>query len=84
MFREKVQIKEVVTHDFHELVRIAGLEGELKARVTDRTFSESWDIVTAWDVASRYQQRTEVEARALLAAIRDQQNGVLPWLRTYW
>ena len=72
VFREKVQIREVTTHDFHELARIAGLEDELRLRATDRSFQENWDITTAWDVASRYQQKTEAEARAL------------PWLNTFW
>ena len=84
VFREKVQIKEVVTHDFHELARIAGLEGELRRRATDGAFQDNWDTATGWDVASRYQQKSEAEARSLLTAIRDQDNGVLPWLTTFW
>jgi hypothetical protein len=40
--------------------------------------------VNAWKVTSRYEAKTETEARALFAAITDKPHGVMIWIRTYW
>jgi hypothetical protein len=47
-------------------------------------FVTNWKTVIAWKPASRYESKSEAEARALYAAITDEPNGVLRWIRNYW
>lgn len=47
-------------------------------------FAAYWSVVYRWDVSSRYTTTTEAEARELVAAITDINDGILPWLRNYW
>jgi HEPN domain-containing protein len=97
VFEEKWKAQECLTHDFEELVRLAGLNGELNARLAASAaaavseggppggaFTDNWLTVIEWKVESRYLPRTEVEARELYAAIADKPDGVLAWIKNYW
>jgi HEPN domain-containing protein len=77
------------THEFLALIRTAGLEEELNAKLKEsgaagREFVDNWEIVNQWRVTSRYEAKTEDEARKLLAAITDKPHGVLKWIQNYW
>jgi HEPN domain-containing protein len=86
---EAKKVDDCRTHDFEKLVRIAGMRDELNSRLrasavaADR-FADNWKIVNAWKVTSRYEAKTETDARELLAAITDKPHGVIAWIRTYW
>ena len=96
VFEEKWKAQDCLTHDFRELVRLAGLENELNAKAARAAanapsggpagglFNAFWSIVSSWNVSARYQSRTEPEAKALYEAITHQSEGVLPWLQNYW
>lgn len=76
-------------HRAEKLIELAGLTNELKARldasrIAGDMFRSNWGTVAAWDPESRYQSKTEVEARDLFAAITDMPDGVLRWLKNYW
>jgi len=48
---------------------------------------ENWQIVGSWSIDLRYLDPAEAlkkDVKAFLDAIDDPDNGVLPWLRTYW
>lgn len=89
VFEEKWKAQECLTHDFGELIRLAGLNDELNTRLkasatTGGEFDKHWGTVFSWNVTSRYKPNTETEARELFTAITDDPDGVLPWLRNYW
>jgi hypothetical protein len=77
------------THDFPRLIKFAGLLDDLNNRLKESVrvedaFVRNWDIVKAWKVDSRYDPKTEVDARKLYCAITDEPDGVLKWIRNYW
>ena len=90
VFRDKVKIDECRTHEFKKLIDLSGLSSELADHVAASSafggsFSANWEIVKVWKVDDRYSlSKTEGEAKALLAAITDQPDGVLEWIMKYW
>lgn len=84
-FPDRRRVNDSYTHDLEQLVRVAGLAKSLEARAeADPSFRENWGVVKDWAEASRYASRSLGEASGLLAAIADDDHGVLPWLREYW
>lgn len=73
------------THDIGDLEKIANLTGPraLNAQA-DPAFELNWKVVTNWNESSRYAIWTETQARELYEAVTNANNGVLPWLRTFW
>ena len=89
VFEEKWNARDCLTHDFEDLIHIAGLTNELNARraassASNDQFNSNWTTVLGWDVTSRYASRTEAEAKDLFAAITHKPDGVLRWLKDYW
>jgi hypothetical protein len=89
VFEEKWEAKGCLTHEFAKLVHLAGLTDQLYADLkassaAGREFATNWRTAEAWTVSSRYEARTEAEAKGLYAAIADEPHGVLRWTRTYW
>lgn len=73
------------THDFGELIKLAGLTTELNARLAaSAAFVGHWGTATQWKETSRYEAKSEVEARSLIEAITNDPDGVLRWIRNYW
>jgi HEPN domain-containing protein len=73
------------THDFTQLLKLAGLPAThgtaLRANPALLAF---WTMVKDWSEASRYQEKTEVEAKALYEAITNNPDGVFEWIRQHW
>lgn len=89
VFQDKVKIDDCLTHEFNKLVQIAGLRDllndNLKASAAGGgEFVANWDMVGQWKVTSRYDAKTEKEAKELYAAIADEPHGVLRWIKNYW
>jgi HEPN domain-containing protein len=85
VFEEKWNARDCLTHDFNELIRLAGLVNERNARrAASAVFDGNWITVEKWKVTSRYASKTEAEARDLFAAITHNPDGVLRWLKNYW
>lgn len=75
-------MKDILTHDFDRLVRLARLTDALRSREDEEPqFAARWRIVGEWDEQSRYQFRGLDEAKALVEAIEHAEYGVLQWLR---
>jgi HEPN domain-containing protein len=73
------------THDFEQLVFLAGLKGERDNDVrADPVLSEHWTIVKDWKETSRYQRKTRTQAQALFQAITNSKHGVLTWIKFRW
>ncbi len=85
VFQEKWKAQECLTHEFNELIRLAGLKTELtSAHAANQGFVNRWAKVARWDVTTRYQHRTQAEAEELYEAVTNDPDGVLKWLRNYW
>jgi hypothetical protein len=89
VFQEKVKVDDCLTHDFGRLIQLAGLTDDLNANQAasaagNGAFVGHWGTVTQWKVTSRYEPKTEVEAKNLYDAITQEPDGVLKWLQNYW
>jgi hypothetical protein len=77
------------THDFTRLIQIAGMSSILgqqlavSAKANDG-FLQNWETTKVWVVDSRYAAKTELEAKKLYAAITDEPNGILKWIKNHW
>ena len=89
VFGEKWEAKQCLTHDFTKLVDLAGLTDQHTADLRamraagEEEFAVNWETAKKWTVSSRYEAKTEAEARQLYAAIADEPHGVLRWVRMY-
>jgi HEPN domain-containing protein len=83
-FPEKARVLQSYSHSLRELLRVAELDGVM---VTDSgsipALGQNWKAAQEWDEASRYEEWTQAEAKAMLTAISGE-NGVLPWLARHW
>ena len=89
VFQDKVRIDECLIHDFGKLIQLAGLTDELNTNLASSAaaggvFVANWTVAAQWKVTSRYESRTEAEARQLFDAIVQVPDGVLPWVQKYW
>lgn len=77
---DKKYINDVYTHDFEDLLKLAGLTDDLK-KASDE-IKVSWSVANQWSEKRRYQTGIDQEsAEALLNAIDDVNHGVLAWLK---
>jgi hypothetical protein len=89
VFEERWKAQDCLTHDFGELTRLAGLTDALNnrlavsARVGD-LFIAHWGRALQWKVASRYESKTEADAKDLFSAITHTPDRVMEWIRNYW
>jgi HEPN domain-containing protein len=88
--KAKEYLDDCRTHDFSAILRVAGMQKELDEKHKDFSpagdeFRDNWKVVKGWKVESRYDPtKSEAEARTLIAAITDEPNGVMIWIRNYW
>ena len=88
-FKNKTIREIFFRHNFVELVRLAGLMGELNSHiqssgVAGSAFVGYWATVKDWKETSRYEANIETEARSLFEAVENQPDGVLQWIWNYW
>ncbi len=82
---EKQLVLDFYTHRLADLVKVAGLQQELKQKIADsRDFRRNWLLVQDWSPDSRYAVPSRSSALNLYNAISDRKDGVLPWLQQYW
>jgi HEPN domain-containing protein len=73
------------THNLVDLVKMAGLEQEFgKARGEDPTLDGFWVVTQTWRETSRYEEKSEAEAKALFEAVSNETHGVFRWIRDHW
>jgi len=79
------QLADCWTHDLVKLVNLAGLDAEFGvARAANPTLGGYWGIVKDWKETSRYEDKTEVEARELYEAVTHNPDGVFRWIQSRW
>lgn len=86
---ETKDVRDCRTHDFSKLIRLAGMNDDLTAKLKESNeqkdqFAENWGITATWTVDSRYRTATEAETIKLFNAIADEPHGVLIWIQNYW
>ena len=73
------------THDLVQLMDLASLTTDFgEARSVNPLLDDHWAVVKDWQEISRYEQKTEKEARELFKAITIVPDGVLPWIQSRW
>jgi len=79
------RLAECFTHDLVKLVGLAGLEAEFgTARSANPALGVYWGTVKDWKETSRYELKTEAEAKAIYEAVSHDPDGVYQWIRTRW
>ncbi len=82
---DKQFINQCHTHDIADLVRLADLELERRADVAvNAVRARNWEIVNYWSERDRYGRHSEAKAKAMIDAVTDTTNGVLPWIKARW
>lgn len=82
---DKRLVNDLYTHKLRELVGVAGLAGaRLEEQRRDPDFADHWDVVLNWSEEARYTEKSEVDARAMRAAVLDADHGVMRWVRQHW
>jgi len=72
-------------HDLEKLFKAAKLEADFGiARGANPALERYWDTVKRWKETSRYQQKGQLEAEALVQAINHDPDGVMKWIRDHW
>ena len=85
IFIDKRFSEKCFTHRLIDLIQLGDLKQALEDRLkTEARFALFWALVAGWTELSRSQQKSEADARGLLAAIVAPSDGVLTWIRTYW
>lgn len=84
IFVDKKFAERCWTHDFFALVVQADLKQQWDLAVgMNAAFLGYWGIAGSWTERSRYESKTEFEARSLYEAITHA-DGVFPWIQTHW
>ena len=73
-------------HKLGALVELAGLQSALDAEMRRvKAFRDNWMVVKDWREDARYEAKiAKNQAEDLYAAITDDPNRVLSWLKNYW
>jgi len=84
-FPELEIVKDSFTHDLKKLVRIAGLDPNLRSQMSiDTTFASNWAIVKDWNSEARYKTYNYTQAQELIYSITSRRSGILKWIRQHW
>jgi hypothetical protein len=85
IFQDKRFSERCFTHKLTELIDLSGLKKDHESLLkANPVLAGNWGVAKNWTEASRYQQKTEKEARELIEAVTNEPDGVLRWIRTNW
>ena len=80
-YPDDAKFKQVyLTHDFDVLLKLSGLENELKTG--DPSLFTDWSIVTGWNPIMRYQVmgKTKKDIRTMMVSLFN----IFRWIKTKW
>jgi hypothetical protein len=78
-------VQKIYSHNLEELLGLAGLSEAFRSdRAANPALAGSWGVVKDWNEQSRYQLWDAVSAAVLIEAIKDEQSGVLTWLKKHF
>jgi hypothetical protein len=81
----KKELVDCWTHDLVKLVHLAGMDAEFgDACGVNPALEKFWGLTKEWEETSRYDEKTEAEAKALYEAVSHNPNGVFQWIRSRW
>jgi HEPN domain-containing protein len=84
-FPDKKRVDSSHSHDFAQLIRVAGLEDEHRERLrSDADFDANWEIVKRWSEQSRHRWNGRESAQALVSAVSNRRHGVISWIKLHW
>ena len=73
------------THDLVQLMTLAGLTADFGVACgANPQLNVYWGVAKDWQETSRYERKTEAEARDLFQAITNVPDGVLTWIQSRW
>jgi hypothetical protein len=79
------QVRKFYVHKLTELMILSQLAPLLEVAVrANPSLKDRWSIVQRWSEDSRYERRDSTSAEAVLKAIEDGSEGILPWIRLHW
>ena len=85
IFEDKKYAEKCWTHDLETLVRQAGLAVERDRDAgANLNLDRNWQIAKDWSESSRYRLSTQLQAEKLFAAMDDNTDGVLQWVKNFW
>lgn len=79
-------VNDTFSHDLENLLRTAGLYQELQNDVAlVPGLGSSWSVVKDWRPDVRYStEKSKLDARDLIDAIENPNDGILQWLTQHW
>lgn len=82
---DKKFVNDIYSHDLDKLIRLAGLDGQLKdERDESPAFHAYWSTVSDWSEETRYDIIDVFRATAMRNAMMDETHGVFRWLQHHW
>lgn len=82
---DKKLVMELHTHKLDALVRLAGLDLQLRNDLAaSQPFEVNWLVVKDWSEVGRYSQWTQQEAQDMVTAVSHRRDGVMKWVRANW
>ncbi len=85
VFEDKKFSEKCWTHSVLELVKQANLETTRTVDVrANQALGKNWLVVKDWNERARYETWSHLKAKKLYAAITDNPNGVMQWIRAHW
>ena len=85
IFTDKRFAEKCWTHRIEDLVKQANLEPQRGQDIGQNpVLGGYWGVVEAWTEISRYEQKTEAEAKNLYEAVTNDPDGVFRWIQRHW
>lgn len=82
---DRTFVKDIYQHDLGKLVKLAGLQTELRNQENSKpAFATNWGIVAGWNPECRYETIDQYTAQLMVQAVCDQPSGVLQWIKLHW
>jgi len=78
-------VDKVYSHKLDELLGLAGIKKQFQDDMKQNAaLSAAWGVASKWNETSRYGLWDQFAAASMVAAVGEQQNGVLQWLKKHW
>jgi len=85
IFKDKKFAEKCWTHRIEDLVTQANLKPQLGLDIqANAALGGHWGVVEGWTEVSRYEQKTETEARNLYNAVTNVPDGAFRWIQQHW